>query len=255
MNANKSDQLINELVLYNSTQRLTNQFTDYSNVFLLPIATLTGLVTNLLSIIVSFKLDKKQLVNYFMFFNSILNFIFCFFSSFLPIFRCGSLCPYGYSFFSKVYELYFYLLVNNSILLASQTFQGLLALNRVLAFSNKYNYINIRTFKIASPVVIGVSFTIYGSVLLSNRQINKFGYMINYDESNSSIKIEYLYKLEPKVLSNEMKIFIFAVNFLQSMGYQFVLFLIDMVICLKLCSYLKSKNKRFKSIKSKQILV
>ena len=246
---NLTDQLINELVLYNNTQQLTNQFTDYSNVFLLPLATLTGLVTNLLSIIVSFKLDKKQLVNYFMFFNSILNFIFCLLSSFLPIFRCGSLCPYGYSFFSKVYELYFYLLVNNSILLASQTFQGLLALNRVLAFSNKYNYINIRTFKIASPVVIAVSFIIYGSVLLSNRQINRFGYMIN----NSSI--EYLYKLEPKVLSNEMKIFIFAINFLQSMGYQFVLFLIDMVICIKLFSYLKSKNKRFKSIKSKQILV
>ena len=105
------------LICYHSHSEFTDKIVDYGNLYVLTFTSLFGLITNLLCIIIIAYLDKKDFMNKFMLAYSLLNFEFHLINIFVGLIRCGSLCSYGFSFGSKVYELYFYLMGQNIILL------------------------------------------------------------------------------------------------------------------------------------------
>lgn len=239
---NFTDYELNRFKVYHNRSTLTNIFTDYSNVLILPSISLVGIIMNSISIFVSSKLDRSQLMNLFIHVDSVLNFILCLISMFLPVIRCGSLCPYGYTYAAKVYEMYFFSYLKHCILLLSHILQGLMNINRLFAFSNQRSYCSItrRGFKIAIPIILTFSMSIQFVLFLSNRYIKKFGILIN---ENSEI-VEFLYRIEQKETNVEFKMFLFIMNLIDSTLLYFVLFIIDMIIIARLRSFNESKQRK-----------
>ena len=113
----------NNLRVYYSKVNLTNSFVDNSNVYLLPSICLFGIGTSLLCLLVSFKRDDSnaKTLDYILI-NSAIDFIFLLIEIFVVIIRCGALCPYGYTYAAKFYEIYIfqyvgYIFVTGQVLL------------------------------------------------------------------------------------------------------------------------------------------
>ena len=177
-----------------------------------------------------------------MLYNSILNFFFCFFCIFLAVDRCGFYCPYGYTYFWKSYELFIYLYICYSILLATQLLQGMIAVNRLLAFSKKkYKYLSMsaNVFRWLGPVVIVASFALYAVNILINRYVKKFGLVV---VSNNTYQV--LYKVAQRDLPDWFKDVLFLLNVMQNIVLQITLFLIDMLIMIKLVLFIRQKKSR-----------
>ena len=242
---------LHELEIYNTTSVLTNRFTDVSNLYFLPLISIYGVITNFVSILVAAKLDKDNIMNLFMLYNSILNFFFCFFCIFLAIVRCGVYCSYGYTYYSRLYELYVYLYVCYSILLATQLLQGVIAINRLLAFSkNSKKYLNesARIYKWLAPLLIAFSFVFYAANVLSNRYVKKFGLLV---VNNSTYQI--LYKVAQRDLPDAVKDSLFVLNLTQNLALQIVLFVVDMFILGKFIYFMKQKGNKIALTRSKKI--
>lgn len=244
---NSSSLNFTDLEIYNSTSSLTNKFTDYVNLFVLPSISVYGVGINFVSILASARLSKKDIMNLYMLYASILNFIFSLICVFLAIIRCGSLCSYSYTYEAKVYELYVYLYVCYSILLASQLLEAVIAVNRLLAFSkmkHKFFYCTANMFKVIAPVIIAASFLLYACNVIAHRYVKRFGVLIK--ENNESY--EFLYKVVERDFTDSLKILLFVVNCLENIVLQIVLFVIDMVILAKYVIFTKHKRKTKSSI-------
>lgn len=115
---------------------LTQQFIDYSNVYLLPSICVLGIFTNIITMIVSYKRNSNENIFKYIFINSTADFLFLLTQSFIAIIRCGVLCPYGYSYWSKFYEIYIYLFVGYIIIAFKVMLDISVSLNRLLLLSN-----------------------------------------------------------------------------------------------------------------------
>ena len=88
---------------------LSTRFQDVTNVFVLTPVAVIGLILTTLKIIVL--ADKKlqgRMYQYFLL-SSIFSLLVFLSSVFLALFRCGTLCPFGYNYYSKVFEQFFYM--------------------------------------------------------------------------------------------------------------------------------------------------
>jgi hypothetical protein len=135
-----------------------------------------------------------------------------------------------------------YLYICYSILLAIQLLQGVIAVNRLLAFSKKkYKYlsINAAVFRWLGPVIIVASFVLYATNILVNRCVKRLGFLAL---SNDSYQI--LYKVAQRDLPDWVKDALFLLNVLQNIVLQITLFLIDMFIMIKLVLFLRQKKTR-----------
>jgi hypothetical protein len=235
------------LQIYNNSRQLSTLFTDYSNVVLLPSISLFGIVTNLISIKVALKLNKNQLMNLYILFDSILNLLLSLITVFLGITRCGSLCPFGYKYISKLYDLYLYLYIKHSILFLSHALKSLIALNRLCAFSAKSCCfkIDIRNFKILSVVLLILALLMQAFLFLYIRYINKFGVLIYKNENDSSFDYEFLYKIDQKIFSSTPRLIVLAMLLLEDLFLTIVLFFIDALILIKFHFYSKNKQNKF----------
>lgn len=104
------------LTIYYSKEELSERIYDYSNVYLLPSICLFGMATSGLSIIVSFKKSLNENILKYIFINSLADFSFLLTQFFLLIIRCGTLCPYGYSYWANIYEIYVYWFLGYTII-------------------------------------------------------------------------------------------------------------------------------------------
>lgn len=125
-----------EIRIFYSKSQLTNILIDYSNVYFLPAICLFGMTTSLLNIIVSFSKELQKNVFKFILVDSIGDFLFLFIQFFLVIIRCGTLCPWGYSYISKLYEIYIYLFIGYVIIAFRVLVDLSVSLNRLLILSN-----------------------------------------------------------------------------------------------------------------------
>ena len=126
------------LPIYYSKANLTTRFADYSNVYVLPSICAFGLVTSLLCIIVSAKRDESNAKSLdYILLNSLIDFLFLLTQFFLFIIRCGDLCPFGYTFAAKFYEIYIFLYFGY-VLVSSQVFLSIyISYDRLSLFSGK----------------------------------------------------------------------------------------------------------------------
>ena len=129
-----------------------------------------------------------------------------------------------------------------SILLATQLLQGMIAVNRLLAFSKKkYKYLSMsaNVFRWLGPVVIVASFVLYAVNILINRYVKRFGLVV---VSNNTYQV--LYKVAQRDLPDWFKDVLFLLNVMQNIVLQITLFLIDMLIMIKLVLFIRQKKSR-----------
>ena len=131
----------NELPIYNSTGQLSNRIYDYANVYLLPAICAFGMVTSFINILIFSKAKLwKEKVFIYMLVNSISDFLFLFIEFFLVIIRCGTLCPWGYSYFAKFYEIYFYLHLGYALVVFTALIDISVSLERLnIVTASKYS--------------------------------------------------------------------------------------------------------------------
>jgi hypothetical protein len=114
-----------ELMVFYSRENLTIRFADYSNVYILPSICVLGMFLNMVNMVVTLKARSEhqhdQVMKYILI-NSFIDFSFFLTQVFLAIIRCGSLCPYGFTYAAKFYEIYVYLYVGYVLI----TFQVIL---------------------------------------------------------------------------------------------------------------------------------
>lgn len=137
---------LSSLPVYYSKENITNRFVDNSNVYILPSICYMGIITSLACLVVSssFKRrddhhddDKSNPTLDYIFLNSLIDLVFLLIQSFLFIFRCGALCPYGYTYTAKFYEIYIYLYIGY-ILVTSQVLLNIyVSVERLRMFSGK----------------------------------------------------------------------------------------------------------------------
>ena len=241
-----------------SVDSLTTKFLDYTNVFFLPLASLFGIITNMLSIIIIAFLNKKEFMNNFMLTNSILNLIFSLINIFIVIIRCGSLCPLGYKFYSKVYELYIYLFVGNIIILTCVLMDLVVSLNRLFSFSKKRSSwfaIKKENFKYVFSIILFISTLIMTICYLLTRQVTHFGYLIIQKNDTNETIHEPLYKVSSNFIGDidAIKQVVFILNLFRGSVLMVLLFLINLTIAFKYQQYMKRKSKKFTNISSNYV--
>lgn len=116
---------------------LTSRFLDYSNVYFLPTTCFFGMITSVFCLLSSYKTDASNanLMNY-IFINSIVDLFFLLTQFFSFIIRCGTLCPYGYAYLSKAYEIHIFWFIGYSLVNMQVFFNTYVAYNRLKAFSS-----------------------------------------------------------------------------------------------------------------------
>lgn len=143
-NANISGLIVGEInsvhVLYSiitTKTNLTVRIADYSNMFVLPPICVFGMLTSLGCLAGSFHQDEElnaKMLNY-IFLNSLIDFVFLFIQFWLLLIRCGALCPYGYTYWAKFYEIYIYTFLSY-VLATSQVILGIyVSIERLQMFS------------------------------------------------------------------------------------------------------------------------
>jgi hypothetical protein len=128
------------LPVYYSKDKLSNRFSDYSNVYLLPSICAFGVLTNSASILVTFRMRNKDHMTKYILINSSIDFLFLLTQFFLFIIRCGILCPFGYTYAAKFYENYIYLFSGYLLILFQNFFNFFMTIERLalLSKTNKY---------------------------------------------------------------------------------------------------------------------
>jgi hypothetical protein len=245
---------------YTSYSELTDAIADYGNVFVLTFTSLFGLITNLLCIIITGFLDKKDsnLSDKFMLAFSFLNFQFHLINVFIGLIRCGSLCSYGFSYGAKIYELYIYLIGQNIILLTCILLDLGISLNRLASFQNKtsmyliikkenFSYVFLCIF-LASVLVVSICYVI-------PRQVNQLGWLVNENDfnlSNQTTTAKTLYQVTANYIGrNEiMTIFLLVLNVFRGVVLLVLLFVLNVAIGYRYHRHMKMKKLKFSNIRS-----
>jgi hypothetical protein len=125
------------LTIYYSKANLSTRFADYSNVYVLPVVCAFGLLTSLASLVVAFQIKQRDHIVEYILANSLIDFLFLLTQFFLFLIRCGTLCPWGYTRASKLYENYIYLFVGYTLNTFQALFNLLMAIQCLRLFSSQ----------------------------------------------------------------------------------------------------------------------
>lgn len=191
----------NSLPIFYSKSSLTSRIADYSNVYLLPLVCLFGMITSLISIVVILtrnppffaRLLKRELhalnktLDYILL-NSLIDFTFLLVESFLFIIRCGTLCPHGFTYTAKFYEIYVYLYLGY-VLIGAQVFLNIYVAFDMLQMLNAKTYVSQGRglIYVVTLICVTMSITVNLPVFLLSKQIVPFGiYMPNGPNSTHS---------------------------------------------------------------------
>lgn len=244
----------NSLPIFYSKSNLTTRFADYSNVYLLPIVCAFGIFTSFLSILVSStrsqsyaRLNKRdaQLLNKtfdYILLNSIIDFLFLLIESFLFIIRCGTLCPHGFSYAAKFYEVYFYLYFAYSLVMA-QVFLNIHVAIDMLKMLNAHVTSNHRRLFIYGVAFLSLSFSMIFNLpgFLISKEILPFGiYMPNPNSTN--FYILYVSKIRTGFETELFQDILIAFLIIKNPVMYVSLVVLNILVCIKYRKYIKSKR-------------
>ena len=99
---------------YYSLDGLSTRSNDILNVLIIPMVNVYIMICYLISSIVLSSKNLKGEINRLLLVNSVTGVIMFALSNSSSITRCGTLCPWGYEYYSKAFELYIYLFVGRS---------------------------------------------------------------------------------------------------------------------------------------------
>jgi hypothetical protein len=247
----------NDLAIFTTKSNLTTRFADYSNVYLLPSICLFGMLTSLASLAASFKHDETNVkMMTFIFLNSLIDFAFLFIEFWLVLIRCGTLCPYGYTYFAKFFEIYIYLYVGY-ILVNSQVFLGIyVSIERLRLFSATA----ASSKKPPSLYVIYIPCLLLATILnappyLISKEVVKLGIYMPQDideQINATFyDILYIRAVRPQFQTDSMQIFLTVVGAFKDPFVFLVFCLINIQLGIKFQKYLNKRKLLLKTHKSK----
>lgn len=149
------------LPIFYSKEKISSRFFDFSNILILPAVCLFGLFTSSTCMLGSYKHDESnsRILNY-IFLNSLVDFFFLLTQFWSFIIRCGAVCPYGYTYISKVFEIYIYSFLGYTLVNSQAIFSILVSFDRFKMFSSlNPNQTNLyRSYFLCFLISIGLNF-------------------------------------------------------------------------------------------------
>ncbi|RNA36356.1 hypothetical protein BpHYR1_007041 [Brachionus plicatilis] len=238
-----------ELKIYGSLDELSEETIDLVNIYVLPSVCLLGIILNFLSIIILVRLRFKTELYKFMLSISVSDFLFLLMSIFLVVFRCGRFCPYGYTYISKLYELYFYLYLGNVLLMFVLLVNLLICYNRIRSFSSRSLRAEATTFRVKILLVILVTTLANIPNYAMTRYVKKIG-IIRPGANGTSKRWQHemdVYSVEPLDFSliEWVKVVLFVINLARGFILMIILFLLNLIIAIKLRHYIKARIIKF----------
>jgi hypothetical protein len=244
--------------VYDSKDSLSSIVTDVGNVYILPPICLFGIFFNLLSVITLFRSNLKNSIYQFMLINSICDLVFLSICIFTAIIRCGRFCPYGYNYYSKLYEQYVYLYVGNTILAFGALLDIAVSLQKLASFSSSsktkkltiFSKLNSFSIKAKSILLIILALLLNVPSYLITRNVQLIGYLkvqIDYEQNNMMkvFQLKHLYALLTNDLGRGVlaKFLLFALTVFRSFFLLLVLFIINIVIGYKFHKHIETKKR------------
>jgi hypothetical protein len=234
---------------FNSKTDLSTKEFDFINVFIFPFICFFGMVANVISIIILF--DKKMfnkarnnLIQNYMFVNSIADLMYLLVDFFLVIIRCGNLCPYGYAYASKFYELYIYLFVGYTIVTFLVLLDISVSIKKLLSFSHSNStFVSKFPFSLMC-MIFGLLALILNFPNTLSIEINVRGVIMLKKDTDNSTNLENIYGLSLKQdFKNQIVQFVlFAISLIKEPLLFVALFIINIIISFKFHRHIANKR-------------
>ena len=244
------------LPIYKTLSGLTPDFVDKVNVFILPIIAVNSLITNLLCMIVfSNKVLFRNPTYKYLFYVSLSDFIYSLINSFIGIMRCGSLCPYGYNYWLKMYEIYIFQFFARVFEVSGVLIDIKLSLSRLFAFKKQSSSSKKNRYKLNIIISLLIGSIIICPYSTLTKEVRLFGYLNNSHHNNhtNSMPIE-LYSITLNSIGRtdygKQIVIIFLV--FKGIILQNILSIINLIVFIKFRSHIKTKKLNFKSFNSNE---
>jgi len=189
-----------------------------------------------------FNKARNNLMQNYMFVNSIADLVYLLVDFFLVIIRCGNLCPYGYAYASKFYELYIYLFVGYTIVTFLVVVDISVSIKKLLSFSSS-TFVSKFPFSLMC-LIFGLLALILNFPNTLSIEINVRGVIMLKNDTDNSTNLENLYGLSLKNdFQNEIVQFVLLAFSLIKEPLLFVaLFIINIIISYKFHRHLANKR-------------
>jgi hypothetical protein len=243
------------LPIYFSKSTLTLRVADYSNVYLLPAICLVGMLTNLASSVVSLRITRRDHILKYILINSSSDFWFLLSQFFLCLFRCGTLCPFGYTYAAKFYELYIYLYFGYVLITFQALFNLTMTLQRLRLFSNnqmirKSSHSEITVFHYVGFFTIAI--LINAPNYLFSKEIIPFA-IYKSNETLSEDEILYEKNVRDLFRNQILEILLIILTIISNPGSYIVIGVINAIVAFKFRKFIKKKKDMLKNRPSKPV--
>lgn len=236
---------LEDLPVFSDLRSLSTLLQDVFNVYIFPSVCFIGCVLNILCLVTLLNKNLNTKVLKFVFLIIISDLMKLFVSVFLVIFRCGALCPYGYSYFWKLYEQYIYLFYGNTWNMFGNLVNITAALERFLSFypqmAKKFD--SFLSLRVKLVILFIISAVMNVPEYIIARSTTKTGWLM-VNSSNVS-HYEPIYTL----ISNEtskieaFKTILFIITIMRKLLLLVVLLVINALVCFKFRKYLQKKHE------------
>lgn len=243
------------LPIYYTKETLSVRYGDYSNVYLLPTICAFGIVTSSLCIIVSAKRDESNAKSLdYIFVNSIIDLPFLLLQIFTFIIRCGALCPYGYSFGAKFYEIYFFQYAGYIFVTAQVFLSMYVSWDRLSMFSGK----------VSGKKKMSI-FRVFTICLVMSALANAVPYPIAKEviplgiykpiANSSYYEVLYMRGFRKEFQSQVASLLLTIILAIKNPVLFCLLFLLNIWLCIKFRAYLQSRKRLIKKANSSKFLI
>lgn len=246
-NATLSSQINNtdnKEKLYYSLDSLSYRISDYGYTYIIPLACAFGIITNALTIVVIVKGSLKGILYKYMLFMSIFEIIEMTLNFWIMLVRCGTLCPYGYDYLSKVYELYLYSYIRNVFIFFSNITDLHIAFNRLNHFSKDLKRFSKKIpFKLRIGVLLVLGFAINYPNYILTRDIVKIGSFVTYGNQNTTL-LKPLYQIKNNAYNDNIywKVVLFILAVSRKLLLLIILFIANVIMGFMFKKYIKNKE-------------
>ena len=241
------------LPFYNSTESLTLRLYDYSNMYVLPAICLFGIITGCINIFILAKTRIKENIHLYMLIGAASDTAFLLTQVFIGFFRCGTLCPYGYQYGWKFYELYIYLYIGYAIVTFSALVDISVSIDRILLFSSNGKVGTRTRFLIRCVVLFLVSAILVLPDYALAREIVPKGILIHaHTTSDNQIyctyEILYTKTMKKDWLQPGFQVFLTVLSLAKGPALIALVFIVDVIVIIRFNSHLKKKRAITKSM-------
>jgi hypothetical protein len=236
------------LTIYYSKDNLTTRFSDYNNVFTLPLICALGMTFSLTSLVVAFQIKRRDHIMQYILANSLIDFLFLLTQLFLFLIRCGSLCAHGYTRAAKIYENYIYLFVGYTLNTFQALYNILMAIDRLSLFSASSCFASTLTTRRKTHwyFVLFLTLALLLNVpeYLLSRNVQAVAILISTELSSTGTSVEYLYNWITKDdwRVDHLKIFLTIFALLKSPFLYIVMGAYNILVGVKFRNFIKKKK-------------